>query len=64
MAGEDDIPTFRDLPFQDLANYWRERWLSGRASRVDGWRAWRRSEIEDMLIIAKSEHEEMEKKDV
>jgi len=64
MVGEDDVPTFRDLPFQDLANYWRERWLLGRASRVDGWRAWRRSEIEDMLIIARSEHEEVEREDV
>ncbi len=64
MTGEDNVPVFRDLPFQDLANYWRERWLLGRASRVDGWRAWRRSEIENMLIIAKNEHEERGKRDV
>lgn len=64
MTGEDSVPVFRDLPFQDLADYWRERWLLGRANRVDGWRAWQRSEIENMLIITKSEHEERGKADV
>ena len=64
MAGRDTLPVFRDLPFRDLAGYWRERWLLDRASRVDGWRAWRRSEIEDMLIIAKGKHKEREKRDV
>lgn len=62
MTGEDNVPVFRDLPFQELTDYRRERWLLPRASRVDGWRAWRRSEIEDMLIIARSEREE--KRDV
>ena len=55
MTGESNTPLFRDLPFQDLVNYWRERWLWGRAHRVDGWRTWRRSEIERRLIIAESE---------
>ena len=62
MAGKDDVPVYRDLPFQDLADYWRERWLLPRASRVDGWHAWRRSEIEDILSINRSEHKR--KKDV
>lgn len=57
MTGNDKVPAFRDLPFNTLADYWRERWLLGRADRVDGWRAWRRSEIENMLIIAESKRD-------
>jgi len=53
MEGRTDEPAYRDLPFADLAAYWRERWLLGRAERVDGWRRWRREEIRNMLILAK-----------
>ena len=30
-----------DRSFANLAEHWRERWLLGRAERVDGWRQWR-----------------------
>jgi len=52
MSGQDNEPIFRDLPFEELALYWRERWLLSRAGRVDGWRNWRRDEIEKMLTLA------------
>jgi hypothetical protein len=51
MTGQDDEPDFRYLPFDELVAYWRERWLSGRIERVDGWRDWRSRKIEEMLII-------------
>jgi len=60
MAGRDDKPDFRELPFEELAAYWRERWLLGRAERVDGWHQWRREEIEKMLILAEGEQGEQE----
>lgn len=52
MSGQDNEPIFRDLPFEELALYWRERWLLSRAGRVDGWQNWRRDEIEKMLTLA------------
>lgn len=56
MSGQAGEPDFRKLPFDELASYWRERWLLGRAARVDGWRRWRHEEIERMLILAESEN--------
>jgi len=53
MEGRTARPIYRELPFSDLVSYWRERWLLDRAQRVDGWRDWRRREIEKMLIISK-----------
>lgn len=52
MEGRTDEPAYRALPFTDLAAYWQERWLLGRAERVDGWREWRHEEIAQMLILA------------
>jgi hypothetical protein len=52
MEGLAAEPTYFDRPFADLVTYWRERWLLGRAERVDGWRQWRHEEIAVMLIVA------------
>lgn len=58
MAGRDSEPDFRDLPFASLCTYWRERWLLGRAERVDSWHSWRREDFEEMLILAEPACEE------
>jgi len=49
LSGRDERPFFRDLPFEDMAAYWRERWLLPRAERVDGWQAWEKDEIKTLL---------------
>lgn len=52
MNGETDTPKFKDLPFADLAAYWRERYLLPRADRVDSWHSWDRQEIlNDMTLF-------------
>jgi len=51
MSGEADTPKYRDLPFSDMANYWKERWLKGRFERVDGWHSWSNQEIFKSLIV-------------
>lgn len=51
MSGEADTPNYRDLPFSDMANYWKERWLKGRFERVDGWHNWSKQEVFKSLII-------------
>jgi len=55
MEGRADEPVYFDRPFAKLTRYWRERWLLGRAERVDGWREWRSEEIEKMLILTGGE---------
>ncbi|MBC7242000.1 MAG: DUF4338 domain-containing protein, partial [Anaerolineae bacterium] len=51
MNGSDAEPVYRDLPFADLVDWWRERWLLPRAKRVDGWRSWRKEEIQKLLLL-------------
>lgn len=52
LEGQTTIPVYRDLPFSDLANYWRSRWLLERANRVDGWHEWQRDEIKNLLMTS------------
>jgi hypothetical protein len=51
MEGRDTEPIYRNLPFSELVAWWRERWLLPRAGRVDGWRAWRKEEIKNILLM-------------
>jgi len=51
MEGVAAEPVYRDLPFADLATWWRERWLLPRAGRVNGWREWRKEQIREALIL-------------
>jgi hypothetical protein len=49
LNGEDSVPDYIDITFQELAAYWRERWLLPRAERVDGWHSWEKDEIAGSL---------------
>ncbi len=51
MEGRDAEPAYRNLPFLDLVAWWRERWLTLRAERVNGWREWRKEEIKNLLLL-------------
>lgn len=50
MEGRSAEPAYRDLPFRDLAEHWRERWLIPRASRVSEWRDWEPRYLLDDLL--------------
>lgn len=50
MSGVVEQPQYLDLPFTELANYWKDRWLLGRAERVDGWHKWVREDTTRSLI--------------
>ena len=43
-------PSYFTQPFDDLAEWWRERWLLPRAERIDGWHSWEKEAIKQMLI--------------
>jgi len=51
MEGRVDKPVYKDLPFADLAAYWRRRWLLPRVTRVDGWREWKAERLLESLIV-------------
>lgn len=53
MEGHTCRPAYYHQPFQDLAAWWRKRWLLPRAERIDDWYTWDKGEIEQMLIIGK-----------
>lgn len=42
MCGNTTTPIYKDLPFSDLAIFWRERYLIPRSQRVDEWHHWDR----------------------
>lgn len=37
-------PDYYDAPFQDVADWWKDRWLRRRAQTNEAWRAWRREQ--------------------
>ncbi len=51
MEGRAEEPLYRDLPFTELATYWRERWLLPRAYRLERWRKWRRERLLEFLRV-------------
>ncbi|RMD64134.1 DUF4338 domain-containing protein [Candidatus Parcubacteria bacterium] len=55
MEGRTREPLYRDLPFADLAAYWRERWLLPRATRVNGWCEWEATRLFESLIVETDE---------
>ncbi len=50
MNGIEKRPYYIDVPFNELANYWRNRWLIPRSERVDGWCNWNPEDIENLLF--------------
>lgn len=51
MEGKDSQPAFQGETFSTLAEYWRTRWLLDRADRVDGWHAWSKDEIRNIIAM-------------
>jgi len=51
LAGRTQTPDYFDYPFNELAQYWKERWLIARAQRVDGWHQWESQKIVERLIL-------------
>lgn len=58
LNGETEIPAYRNMPFENLANYWKERWLKSRFERVDGWHRWDSQEIASSLILAEPQQDD------
>lgn len=44
LCGNATEPDYYDTPFQDLADWWMQRWLLPRSIRVNDWRQWTREQ--------------------
>jgi hypothetical protein len=51
MEGKSDTPYYIDQSFDELVDWWKQRWLTRRASSVSDWRAWNKDKILDMLFL-------------
>jgi hypothetical protein len=51
MEGVDLNPDCIDVPFEELSEYWRDRWLLPRSERVDGWHTWEKDGMTTLLTI-------------
>lgn len=57
MSGKNKTPIYKNLPFADLAAYWKERYLLPRSERVDGWHRWDRQEVlKDITTLTETEY--------
>lgn len=54
LEGKTKTPIFRDLPFNELSYFWKERWLIGRSQRVDGWHKWESEDVVKSLLVGNS----------
>lgn len=57
LDGYSNTPQYKDLPFNQLASFWCERWLISRAERVDGWHNWNNEQLLEMLINSEDSDE-------
>ena len=60
LSGKTDAPEYYENTFEELANWWKERWLLPRALRgrdrckypdISSWRGWQRKEFLDSLVV-------------
>lgn len=49
LAGRTNTPCYFHQPFDELAAWWKERWLLPRAQRVDGWHQWDHRQVGRLL---------------
>ena len=51
LEGLTSDPDYIDVSFEEVAAFWRDRWLLPRCERVDGWHAWEKDEIAALLTV-------------
>ncbi len=51
LSGQDKEPEYYDVPFEQLAAWWMERWLLPRAQRITDWRDWSRESVLQSVTV-------------
>ena len=52
LSGQSQQPVYYQESFDELAQYWRERWMLPRSTRDGDWHNWRREQILSMITPA------------
>ena len=52
LNGEDEAPDYYDVAFEQLAAWWKQRWLLTRAERVTDWQDWRKTSLLESITVA------------
>ncbi len=45
LNGKDEEPEYHDVPFEQLAEWWKNRWLLPRSERISDWSDWRKEYV-------------------
>jgi hypothetical protein len=45
------VPIYYNMPFDNLASWWKRRWLLERANRIDDWKLWKREQIAQIIMV-------------
>lgn len=56
LEGNEVTPLYRNLPFNNLMNYWKSRWMIPRSKRVNHWRTYENSELLKTLFLPAETH--------
>lgn len=56
LEGDNKRPKYFNRPFDDLADYWIDRWMLPRSKRVTYWRNYQKSELLNSLILPEEAH--------
>ena len=56
LEGDNKRPQYLNRPFDDLVEYWIDRWMLPRSKRVIHWRDYQKSELFESLILPKEIH--------
>lgn len=51
LSGRAEEPDYYETTFDQLADWWRERWLLPRAQRVSDWQDWRRESLLQSITV-------------
>jgi hypothetical protein len=55
MEGLTSNPIYFRQPFDELANWWKHRWLLPRSARINGWHSWDRESIRKVILAEATE---------
>ena len=52
LNGETEEPDYYETTFEQLASWWKERWLLPRAQRISDWRDWSKESVLESITVS------------
>lgn len=53
LNGQAEEPDYYDTAFEQLADWWKERWLLPRSQRISDWRDWRKESVIESITTGR-----------